>query len=199
MGQAIEQVGQCQEVFATPSALGVAGIDKYTTTLFDISGKHARSRVQWVRKKMTLQPPIRATLDEFGAAHPTTADQLLPLLHYVQAVHGCIPTQAMPEIALLLNVSRADVFGVVTFYDDFDVKPQRLEVAVCGAEACQALGCRSLIAEARRELEPRVRVKEVFCLGNCASGPSARIDEHVLGRVTLSGIKAALDAAEDQL
>ena len=131
-------------------------------------------------QKMAKQIPIRDTLDEFAHANPTTADQLLPLLHCVRSVYGCIPASALDEIAQFLNISRADVFGVVSFYDDFE-------------GACQALGCRRLLAQATENPVTKALVKEVFCLGNCASGPSVRIGDRVFGRATLSVIVDALE------
>ncbi len=104
----------------------------------------------------------------------------------------------MAGIAQLLNISRAEVFGVVSFYDDFVLEPEGVLVAICGAEACQALGCRELLAQAEQELPPEVRVKEVFCLGNCASGPSARIGDRVLGRATMATVAQALEVLEQE-
>lgn len=134
---------------------------------------------------------IAQTVAEFVAEQNAAADRLLPLLHRVQEAHGCIPETAMADIAQALNVSRAEVFGVVSFYDDFLLEPRNSEVQICGAEACQALGCKALLAEARGQLAD-VHVREVFCLGNCAVGPSARVGDRVIGRATLAGIRAAL-------
>ena len=144
-------------------------------------------------QKMAKQIPIRDTLDEFAHANPTTADQLLPLLHCVRSVYGCIPASALDEIAQFLNISRADVFGVVSFYDDFETETGGIQVAICGGEACQALGCRRLLAQATENPVTKALVKEVFCLGNCASGPSVRIGDRVFGRATLSVIVDALE------
>ena len=145
---------------------------------------------------MTMYQSISDSLARFTEMGATTSDQLLPLLHYVQSAHGCIPVEAMPDIAELLNISRAEVFGVVSFYDDFHVEPRGLVLEICGAEACQALGCRRLLAAARDTLGQRVQVKETFCLGNCAAGPSARIGSRVLSRATLQTIADELTLAE---
>ena len=135
---------------------------------------------------------IERTVADFTDSNPATADQLLPLLHFVQQAYGCIPGNAFKPIAETLNIARAEVFGVVSFYDDFCLEPVAGTVAVCAAEACQALGCRSLLAEIAEEFGQSVVVKEVFCLGNCAVGPSVRIGDKVLGRATVERTRTAL-------
>ena len=145
---------------------------------------------------MAKQIPIGETLDEFAHANPTAADQLLPLLHCVRAAYGCVPEAAIEEIAQFLNISRADVFGVVSFYDDFATESGDVPVAICAGEACQALGCRRLLAQATENPVTKARVKEVFCLGNCASGPSVRIGDRIFGRATLSVIVDELESLE---
>lgn len=133
------------------------------------------------------------TVEGFGKSNPLTSDQLLPLLHVVQQAHGCISNDALALIAETLNISRAEVFGVVSFYEDFLTELLGATVEICGAEACQALGCRSLITEATARFGAKVTVKEVFCLGNCTVGPSARIGDRVIGRATLRRIEVALE------
>ena len=141
------------------------------------------------------QAPIQRTVAEFAESNPVTADQLLPLLHHVQQANGYIDAEAVALIGQTLNLSRAEVFGVVSFYDDFHSEPQTAMVEICGAEACQALGCRSLLAEVAARLGQDV-IKEVFCLGNCAVGPSARIGNRIIGRATTDDIEAALGVAQ---
>ncbi len=145
---------------------------------------------------MSQSDTVANTVAEFVENHPCGADQLLPLLHRVQQEHGCVPRESMATIAAALNVSRAEVFGVVSFYEDFVVEPRGAEVQVCGAEACQALGCRTLLSEVRKRLVPGIGVREIFCLGNCAAGPSVRIGDRVLGHATLDTIRAALDTLD---
>jgi formate dehydrogenase subunit gamma len=142
------------------------------------------------------QASIERTVAEFAESNPVTADQLLPFLHHVQQANGYIGADAVALIGKLLNLSRAEVFGVVSFYDDFHSEPQTTIVEICGAEACQALGCRSLLANAASKLGQHA-IKEVFCLGNCAVGPSARIGNRIIGRATTADIEAALGAALD--
>ncbi|EED35177.1 formate dehydrogenase, gamma subunit [Luminiphilus syltensis NOR5-1B] len=118
---------------------------------------------------------------------------LLPLLHAVQAQWGHIPDAAIDPIARELNLSAAEVHGVISFYHDFKTSPQGEHlVQVCCAEACQARGSRSLESYATQRLgidygettvSGRVTLERVYCLGNCACGPSLRIDDDVYARV----------------
>jgi len=119
---------------------------------------------------------------------------LLPILKELQATFGCVPREAVPVVAQALNLSVAEVHGVVSFYHDFRTTPPAAHtVALCRGEACQSVGAEALYAETRARagsLGPDVEVDEVFCLGNCALGPSGTIDGRLHGR--LSG--ARLDA-----
>ena len=118
---------------------------------------------------------------------------LLPLLHAVQEIWGYIPEQSVVDIADGLNLSRAEVHGVISFYEDFRTQPAgRHRVQVCRAEACQAVGGRALEEHARRQLgvdwgettaDGAITLEPVYCLGNCACAPSVRIDDSVHARV----------------
>jgi formate dehydrogenase subunit gamma len=119
---------------------------------------------------------------------------LLEILHAVQNDLGCVPPDAVPQIADALNVSRAEVHGVVTFYHFFRTKaPGKRTLYVCRAEACQSMGSRSLENYARKKLgvdfhettaDGRLSLEPVYCLGNCACSPAVMVDETVYGRVT---------------
>ncbi len=119
---------------------------------------------------------------------------LLVVLHAVQDTLGYIPSTAIAEIASGLNLSRAEVHGVVTFYHYFRTSAHgRRVVQVCRAEACQARGGAALEAHAQKRLgvgfdetsaDGAVTLEAVFCLGNCATGPSIRIDGKMHGNVT---------------
>jgi formate dehydrogenase subunit gamma len=119
---------------------------------------------------------------------------LLPILHTVQAELGHIDTADLPVIADVLNLSVAEVHGVVTFYRDFRRSPGgRAVVRVCRAEACQAVGAEALAEHAQRRLgvefgettaDGAVTLDEVFCLGNCALGPAVQVGERLHGRVS---------------
>jgi formate dehydrogenase subunit gamma len=118
---------------------------------------------------------------------------LLPILHAIQEDFGHIPQDALPIIARDLNLSRAEVHGVMSFYHDFRENPAGNHVLkLCRAEACKAMGADDLAAHARRELgidwhettrDGKVTLEPVFCLGLCACGPAAMVDGKLVGRV----------------
>ena len=123
---------------------------------------------------------------------------LLPILHAVVAEFGWIADEDIPVIARVLNLSRADVHGVVTFYHDFRRTPPPTHlVQVCRGEACQSVGAEGLYAAAQDRFGPTsdVEIAEIFCLGNCALGPSAFLDGRLVGRLDIEGLTAALAAA----
>jgi formate dehydrogenase subunit gamma len=119
---------------------------------------------------------------------------LMPILHAVQKKLGFVPHDAVPLIARELNLSIAEVHGVVTFYHYFRKdRAGRHVVHVCRAEACQARGAATLEAHAKRSLgvdfhgttkDGAISLEPVYCLGNCALGPSILIDERLHGRVS---------------
>lgn len=119
---------------------------------------------------------------------------LLPILHDVQAAFGYIPSASIPLIAKALNLTRAEVFGVVSFYHDYRDTPRGNRVLkVCRAEACQAMGGEALAARIRELLgvdwggtsaDGAVTLEPVYCLGLCASAPALMLDGEVHGRVT---------------
>lgn len=119
---------------------------------------------------------------------------LLPILHAIQDRLGYVPETAVPIVADVLNLSRAEVHGVVTFYHFFRTKrPGKQTLYVCRAEACQSMGSRALENYARKKLgvdfhettaDGRFSLEPVYCLGNCACSPAVMVDETVHGRVT---------------
>jgi formate dehydrogenase subunit gamma len=126
--------------------------------------------------------------------HRDLAGSLLPVLHGIQDRLGWVPPGAVPLVAFELNLSRAEVHGVLTFYHYFRHKPAgRHVVYLCRAEACQAVGSAELEAHARRRLgvdfhgttrDGRYTLEPVYCLGNCACGPSLMIDRELHAQVT---------------
>jgi formate dehydrogenase subunit gamma len=140
------------------------------------------------------------------AAHRDDEGPLLEVLHAVQAELGWVPNEATRLVADRLNLSRAEVHGVVTFYADLrQSPPARHHVRVCAAEACQARGSRDLVDAAQRRLgvalgeqtpAGRWGLDKVFCLGNCALGPSAEVDGVTYGRVDAGRLDALLQRAE---
>ncbi|MBW7055630.1 formate dehydrogenase subunit gamma [Paracoccus bogoriensis] len=119
---------------------------------------------------------------------------LLPMLHRVQEVWGHVPQAAVPVLAELLNLGRAEVHGVISFYHDFRDRPAgRRVLKICRAEACQAMGGAGVASEMLARLgvdwhgttsDGAVTVEPVYCLGLCACAPAAMIDDRVIGRVT---------------
>ena len=137
-----------------------------------------------------------ARLAEIVAEHECREGPLLPILRAVQAEFGCIDRQAEAGIAEALNLSRAEVHGVVSFYHDFLAAPDpRPEVQLCRAEACQARGCEALVAVARETAGERVRLKTVYCLGLCSAGPAARIGDAVHARLDEASLVRLIEAA----
>jgi formate dehydrogenase subunit gamma len=119
---------------------------------------------------------------------------LLEVLHGVQHDLGFIPAAAVPLIAEELNLSRAEVHGVISFYHHFrSAPPGRHTVQICRAESCQAMGAEGLVEHAKRRLgvefdqataDGEVSLHAVYCLGQCACSPAVMVDDEVFGRVT---------------
>jgi len=131
-------------------------------------------------------------LEAIGA-HATQRGPLLPVLHALQATFGYVDQRAVPLVAKVLNLSRADVYGVLTFYSDLrSTPPGRVRVQVCRGEACQSVGGHALAEHATSSLgvdfgattaDGSVTLDEVFCLGNCALGPTVTVNGRLYGRV----------------
>ena len=136
-------------------------------------------------------------------AHAGRAGPLIEILHAVQEGLGCVPPDTVPLIAEALNLSRAEVQGVIDFYHDFRSTPGGQQVIqVCRAEACQAMDVQRLEAHIKRRLgiayhetttDGRYSLEPVYCLGNCACAPSLRIDDAVFARVTPERFDALID------
>lgn len=137
-----------------------------------------------------------ARLAEIIAEHSDREGPLLPILHDTQAAFGCIDRAAEAQIAHALNLSRAEVHGVVSFYHDFRAEPDpRPQVQLCRAEACQARGVEALVSAAEQAAGDRVRLKSVYCLGLCSVGPAARVGDHVHARLDEAGLVRLIEAA----
>ncbi|MCL4313602.1 MAG: NAD(P)H-dependent oxidoreductase subunit E [Actinobacteria bacterium] len=136
---------------------------------------------------------LNQQLAEIVNRYPQKESQLLPLLQDVQREFGYIDDPAIELIANHLNISQAEVFGVITFYNDFRREPGGdCRVRICRAEACQSMGAETLITHAKATLglefgettsDGRISLDQVFCLGNCALAPTVMIDGRVIGRV----------------
>jgi len=135
------------------------------------------------------------SVEAIVARHDWREGPLLPILHEVQAAFGYISEEAIHEIALGLNLSRAEVSGVASFYHDFRRVPDpRPAIRLCRAEACQARGSESLAAHAERVAGDRVRVGTVYCLGLCSVGPNAMVGEDVHARLDEAAISLLIGA-----
>jgi len=142
---------------------------------------------------------------EIIAAHASREGATLPILHALQAEFGFIPAEAVPLVANALNLSRAEVHGVVSFYHDFRRHPPgRHILQLCRAEACQSMGADALAARARARLgtgwgetsrDGAVTLEAVFCLGFCACAPSAMLDGRPVARLNEARLDALLAEA----
>lgn len=119
---------------------------------------------------------------------------MLPILHALQAEFGYIHEEAIPLIADSLNLSRAEVVGVVHFYSDFRTEPPgRHILKVCRAESCQSMGCEALVQHLETSLgasmgqttsDGAVTLETVYCLGNCALSPAVMLDDRLHGKMS---------------
>lgn len=138
------------------------------------------------------------------ASHQTMAGALLPMLHALQDSIGFIPADSVPLIALALNLSRAEVHGVITYYHHFRQTPPGHHVLqICRAEACQARGSEALATHAVRTLgcdfhettaDGAVSLEPAYCLGHCAVGPNIAIGDEFFARITPARLDALLQA-----
>lgn len=143
-----------------------------------------------------------STLERILAQHAGLPGPLLPILHAVQDELGCIAPAYVARIADALNLSRAEVHGVISFYHYFrQHEPGRHVVQLCRAEACQAMRSEATEQHAKRELgveyggtsaDGLFTLEPAYCLGNCAAAPTVMIDEKLYGRVTPERLDAIL-------
>ena len=123
-----------------------------------------------------------ATIAAIITEHGEREGPLLPILHDVQKAFGHVSEDAMREIALALNLTRAEVYGVVSFYHDFRKEAEaRPILKLCRAEACKARGVEALMPIA--DSQSRVKVEAVYCLGLCAVGPAAMVGDQIFARL----------------
>ncbi|CAM5466124.1 NADH-quinone oxidoreductase subunit NuoE [Mycolicibacterium aubagnense] len=145
---------------------------------------------------MTMQPAsteIAARTAALISEMKSLEGPLLPILHGVQEEFGYVPQEALPVIAEALNLSRAEVHGVATFYHDYRKQPAgRHVLKLCQAEACQSMGSDAIAAKVKQALgigfhetakDNSVTLEPVYCLGLCACAPSAMLDGEVIGRL----------------
>ncbi len=149
---------------------------------------------------------VTQQVEEILARHKGREGALLPILHDIQADFGHVPEAALPVIARGLNLSRAEVHGVVSFYHDFRTRPAGAHVVkLCRAEACKSVGADRVARHVKTRLgvdfhettaDGRVTLEPVFCLGLCACGPAALVDGRLVGRVDEARIDAIVEGLE---
>jgi formate dehydrogenase subunit gamma len=135
------------------------------------------------------------SLDEIIAVHRGTEGALLPILNDAQATFGCVDDETIRSVASALNLSRAEVYGVVSFYHDYR-RTMALHpvIKLCRAEACQARGGEALVADAEALAAGRVEIESVYCLGLCAVGPAAMVRGDVVARLDAAKLGALIEA-----
>lgn len=152
------------------------------------------------------RPPIdRETTSEVVRQFGARAEMLVQILQTIVMRHGWIPETTIRQLADELNLSRADVYGVVNYYHDFRTEaPGTHIVKICQAEACQAVGSRELTDHARQSLGTEmhgtaddITLEPVYCLGNCSCAPAVMIDGKTHGRITRERLDELLAAIKD--
>ena len=153
----------------------------------------------------TALPGVSATVQDVLVRLADEPGALLPILHAVQDTLGYVPPDSVPAIADALNLSRAEVHGVISYYHHFRSSPPTPHtVQVCRAEACQSMGAEALLAHARQHLgcgthaesgDGRFTVEPAYCLGLCASSPAVTVDGQVHARMTPQKLDALIAEA----
>ena len=149
-----------------------------------------------------LRPDVDSAVQDVLARLASEPGALLPILHALQDTLGYVPPDAVPMIADALNLSRAEVHGVISYYHHFRSSPPTPHtVQVCRAEACQAMGAEALLAHARQHLgcglhaesgDGRFTVEPAYCLGLCAQSPAGMLGERLHARLTPARLDALL-------
>jgi formate dehydrogenase subunit gamma len=133
------------------------------------------------------------TISDILDRHRATEGALLPILHDVQAAFGFVSEEAMRTIASALNLTRAEVHGVVSFYHDFQTTPDtQPTLKLCRSEACQARGVEALVADLPEAAQ--AKVKTIYCLGLCSVGPAALVEGEVHARLDAAKLQALVAA-----
>lgn len=149
---------------------------------------------------------MQSTVQEIIATLKNKPGALLPILHGVQDALGYIPAESVPDIATALNLSRAEVHGVISFYHYFrDTPPGKKTIHLCRAESCQAMGGMQLEEHVKNRLgidfhettaDGKFSLEPVYCLGNCACSPAMQIGKEIYGRVSADSFEAAINNLE---
>lgn len=155
---------------------------------------------------MTGPGAIQSTVLDITATLKEKPGALLPILHAVQDTLGYIPPESVALIASELNLSRAEVHGVISFYHYFrETPPGKTTVHLCRAESCQSMGSEHLEAHVKNKLgidfhettaDGKYSLEPVYCLGNCASSPAMQVGDEIYGRVSTTAFDALIDTLE---
>lgn len=125
-------------------------------------------------------------------------EMLVQILQRIVQQHGWVSADVIRQLAEALNLSRADVHGVVEYYHDFRTEPPRRHIIkICQAEACQAMGSRELTEHANAAIDEDTTLEAVYCLGNCACAPAVMVNGQTLGRVSTERFDTALAAMRE--
>jgi formate dehydrogenase subunit gamma len=204
-----------KHIYVTPSELqfgqfssavrakhrSIATANSVSQSLFTSSERFAGKRIHSASHDRPMTAPdlsvpadTKNVLREAIAAHGSVPGGLLPLLHHVQDALGYVPSEAVPQIAEALNLSRAEVHGVVTYYHHFRATPPgRNLIQLCRAEACQARGADALLAHVSERIgcalhatsaDGGYSLEPAYCLGLCASSPALVWNDELHARVT---------------
>lgn len=151
-----------------------------------------------------VEKETSAAIDEAIAAKRMLPGALLPVLHAIHDALGFIPPDAVPRVAHALNLSQAEVHGVISFYHDFRSSPPgRHVLKLCCAEACQAMGSDALATHLKERLgvqwketspDGALTIEPVYCLGNCALSPAVMLDGKLRGRITAAALDGLIEA-----
>jgi formate dehydrogenase subunit gamma len=165
---------------------------------------------EWTRHReltMTESSSTQATVQEIISNLKNKPGALLPILHSVQNALGYVPNESVPAIAKGLNLSRAEVHGVISFYHYFrETPPGKHTIHLCRAESCLSMGGKQLENHVKARLgigfhettaDGKFTLEPVYCLGNCACSPAMQIGEDIYGRVSAKSFDAALNETEE--
>ena len=152
-----------------------------------------------------MTPTVEDIARGIIARHLGREGAALPILLALQEEFGYLPEETLPVVADALNITRAEIYGVATFYHDFHLEPRgKHTLTLCRAEACQSMGAVALAERAKARLgvdfgettpDGQVTLEQTFCLGLCACGPSATIDGTLVGRLSPQKLDAIIAEA----
>lgn len=155
---------------------------------------------------MTESSTMQVTVQNITTSLKDKPGALLPILHAIQDTLGFVPDESIPTIAKALNLSRAEVHGVISFYHYFrNTKPGKNTIHLCRAESCQAMGAKHLENHVKSRLgidfhettaDGQFSLEPVYCLGNCACSPAMQIGTEIYGRVSTESFDTTINEIE---